>query len=356
MRSLSPSHRAVLTLIPPELYTVRRLAIQPAPEGYSSTRQPTASPGDWSGLDTTQGGVQRHYHGGALATTKLPTSCPGLPCRCGYVVEDLSVAEHDPKYGATFTLPFDYDPESASRCNKWLEFLISTWGSEPDFDQRVMALQEMFAATLFGIAPAYQRAFLLFGKAATGKTQILRVLRAMLPPDATAELGPQYWGMQFHLPALIGKTANICGELPESGMIAGSMFKEVVEGAPVTDSFKGKDRFTFTPKCAHWFASNYLPASRDSSRGFTRRWLILDFNHPVAEKDQVKNLAETIVAEEREAIAAWAIGGLRRLLEQNSYTIPACHEKRSGQMRRILPAKCSNGADPMPKSCRPCGS
>lgn len=259
----------------------------------------------------------------------------GLNFANGFVAEDLHVADHDPKYGATFTLPFEYDRDNSTRCNRWLEFLASCWGMEADFEQRVMALQEMFATTLFGIAPDYQRAFLLFGRAGTGKTQILKVLRAMIPPDAVSELGPQSWGLQFHLVDLVGKTANICGELPENGLITGNIFKEVVEGSPVRDSFKGKDGFVFTPRCAHWFASNYLPTSRDSTRGFIRRWLVLDFNHPVAEKDKIENLAEMIVAEEREAIAAWALEGLRRVLDQKGYTLPACHEKRIHQMRRI---------------------
>lgn len=259
----------------------------------------------------------------------------GLNFANGFVGEDLELYEHDPKYGATFTLPFEYDREKASRCNRWLEFLHSCWGEESDFEQRVMALQEMFAATLFGVATNYQRAFLLFGRAQTGKTQVLRVLRALMPPAAVAELGPQNWGAQFHLVDLIGKVANICGELPENGMITGNIFKEVVEGSPVRDSFKGKDGFTFHPMCAHWFASNYLPVSRDSSMGFIRRWLILDFDRPVREHEKIENLAESIVAEERDAIAAWALEGLRRLMDQRDYTMPDSHKRRLNDMRRI---------------------
>jgi len=257
----------------------------------------------------------------------------GINFANGYVLEDLSIADHDPKFGATFTLPFEYVP--GDRCPRWMEFLASCWGHESDFRERVMALQEMFAATLFGIAPSYQRAFLLFGRAGTGKTQVLKVLRAMLPPGAVAELGPQHWGERFTLTDLIGKTANICGELPERGMISGNVFKEVVEGSPMRAEFKGRDGFVFSPKCAHWFASNYLPVSGDTTRGFVRRWLILDFNKPVRPEDQVENLAEMLVAEEREAIAAWAIEGLRRVLDQKGYTEPACHTKRLAQMRRI---------------------
>lgn len=198
-----------------------------------------------------------------------------------------------------------------------------------------MALQEMFATTLFGTAPNYQRAFLLFGKAGTGKTQILAVLRAMLPPDAIASLGPQDWDRRFAPTALIGKRCNLVGELPERGVIAGNVFKEVVEGSPVQTEFKGRDLFVFQPECSHWFASNHLPISGDSSKGFTRRWLILDFNHPVPEDQRVENLAEQIVADEREAIAAWALEGLRRTIENKGYTLPPSHHRRVAQLRRL---------------------
>src|SRR3546814_3845563 len=99
------------------------------------------------------------------------------------------------------------------------EMRISDWSSDvcssdlPDFDDRAMALQEMFAATLFKIAPRYQRAFLLYGRAGKGKTQILKVLRAMLHTNAVAELGPERWGENFTIVDLIDKAANICGEI-----------------------------------------------------------------------------------------------------------------------------------------------
>nr|WP_275431469.1 phage/plasmid primase, P4 family [Sphingomonas sp. BT552] len=248
---------------------------------------------------------------------------------------DLVVREHNPSYGATFTLPFNYNRDLASAPARFFEYLTSCWGHEPDFEHRMMALQEMFAVTLFKIAPRFQRAFLLFGRSGTGKTVLLNILRALLPPNAVAELKPTKWAERFAPTRLIGAAANICGELPENGTIGGDVFKEVVEGSPIETEFKGKDGFSFRPVCAHWFASNYLPISQDSSRGFIRRWLILDFNKPVRDEDKIENLAEIIVAEEREAIAAWALEGLHRVLDQRGYTKPACHDKRMGSMRRI---------------------
>lgn len=287
--------------------------------------------------------VQRH-NDYASVTKVLERMCrhalteayeTGINFANGWVGEDLKVVEHSPKYGATFTLPFEYKPELASRANRFFEFLTDCWGNEDDFQDRVKALQEAFAASMFGVATKYQMAFLLVGKAGTGKTVMLDILGALVPPEGICSLSPEHWGKQFAQTSLVGKVINICPELPESGVIAGNEFKAVIEGSIRETEYKGRDRFMYRPMCAHWFGSNFIPISRDSSRGFTRRWLILDFNNVVPRERQVKDLAESIVADEREAIAAWALEGLARLKKQGTYTEPASHKRRMEQLRRI---------------------
>src|SRR3546814_5859537 len=66
--------------------------------------------------------------------------------------------DHSPKYGKTFTMPFNYVPERAGEAHKWLRYLEDAWGDDHDYVEKVMALQEAFAATMFGIAPRFQRA------------------------------------------------------------------------------------------------------------------------------------------------------------------------------------------------------
>src|SRR3546814_15075365 len=77
-----------------------------------------------------------------------------------------------------------------------------------------MALQEAFAATMFGIAPRFQRAILLYGPAGTGKSQALEVLRALMPPKAICTISPDRLGARFQLSGMVGRTLNICGALP----------------------------------------------------------------------------------------------------------------------------------------------
>lgn len=258
----------------------------------------------------------------------------GINFANGFLDVNLQLHDHSPKYGKTFTMPFDYIPERATEAHKWLEFLEQAWGDEEDYAERVMALQEAFAATMFGIAPKYQRAFLLHGKPRTGKSQALEVLRAIMPEDSRVSLPPSLWGERFQLANMVGKTLNLCGELPEEAVISGEKFKMVVGGEQVPTEFKGKDGFDFNPIAAHWFASNHLPRSRDTSGGFARRWLIFDFNRIIPDEERIVDYYKVLVAEEREAIAAWAVQGLHRLQKQNEYTLPESHKRRLNQVVR----------------------
>jgi phage/plasmid-associated DNA primase len=127
---------------------------------------------------------------------------------------------------------------------------------------------------------------------------------------------------------------NICGELPEEAVIDGRAFKEIIEGTEQNTEFKGTAIFQYKPTAAQWFASNFLPRTRDTSKGFVRRWQIFEFNRVVPQAERIVNFHEMLVAEEREAIAAWAVMGLRRLQQQNDYTQPKSHLEALEQISR----------------------
>lgn len=250
----------------------------------------------------------------------------------GYLDTNGELHDHSPKWGATFTMPFNYVPQRATECHKWLEYLETTWGDDADYGAKVAALQEAFAATMFGLGASYQRAILLFGKAGSGKSQALEVLREMMPEDAVCQVPPHMWREKYSIADMVNRTLNVCGELPESKAIDGAVFKEVIDGTIQQVERKFKDPFAMKPKASHWFGSNFIPKSRDTSRGFNRRWLILEFNRIVPEEEMIRDYAKVLVADEREAIAAWAVLGLKRLLENRDYTKPASHEQRVEQM------------------------
>jgi P4 family phage/plasmid primase-like protien len=258
----------------------------------------------------------------------------GINFANGFLDANLELHDHSPKYGKTFTLPFNYVKERAGEAHKWEAYLEQVWGDDEDYADKVAALQEAFAATMFGMAPKFQRAFLLYGKGGSGKSQALEILRALMPADAQCSVPPTLWHERFQTISMVGKTLNICGEMPESAVLDGRMFKTIVEGGVLQTEFKGGQLFDFDPIAAHWFASNFLVRSRDGSNGFMRRWLILDFNRPVAAEDRIIDFHKILIAEEREAIAAWAVQALPRLLKNRDYTLPASHKHRINQVLR----------------------
>ena len=256
----------------------------------------------------------------------------GLNFANGWLDTGLVLHDHDPKYGATFTLPFEWGGVGGDKCPRFFEFLEGCWGGDVE---KILMLQEAIAATMFGLMPMYQKAVLLHGRAGTGKTVLMRIVESLMPPEAMTAVAPQQWGERFAMGSLLGKVLNLCGELPEHGYIPGNIFKQVVDGSPFQSEFKGVDTFVFRSKAANWFAGNYLPASKDSSEGFTRRWLVFGFSRVVPKDEVVEDLAEQIIAEEREGIVAWALQGLSRLMAQRKFTEGSEHLALLAEMRRV---------------------
>lgn len=255
----------------------------------------------------------------------------GINFANGYLTDDMQLLNHDPRYGATYVLPYRYMPDDRAPA-MFMSFLDQCWGQDEDYLEKVQALREAIAVTLFGQATRFQRAICLYGVAGSGKTRLLEIVRGLLPSDTISNVSPDEWSDKFLPTQMNGKLLNMCGELSESSMIPSAYFKQIVEGAEMNGQFKGKDIFKFRPLCAQWFASNHLPRSRDSSAGFNRRWLILQFRHAVPPEVKRINIVEEILSEEREAIVAWAVPAIQDLIRRSDYTQPKSHAEQVSEI------------------------
>lgn len=260
------------------------------------------------------------------------SSVRGLNFANGFLTSDLTLREHDPNYGCTYVLPYKYDPGRNGACPRFLSFLNQSWGRDPDYAEKVQALREAIAVTLFGLAAPFQKVFCLYGVPHSGKSVLMDIIRSILPPEAACAVGPDAWDDKFLPTQMVNKLANFCGELSEHTLIPGDKFKHIVDGGEISGQLKGKQIFLFRPTLAHWFASNHLPKTRDASAGFSRRWLFFRFNHPVRKEDRVTGLANDIAAEECDAIVAWAVAALPEVLRTSNFTTPASHVQYAEEM------------------------
>ncbi len=262
-------------------------------------------------------------------------SVRGVNFANGFLTMELKLVPHDPDFGMTYTLPFRYMEEEAGKFPMFAEFLHRSWGRDPDYQEKLLALQEALCVTLFGLGPRYQRAILLHGAPKSGKTQLLRIIETLVPPEAKSSVPPNEWGDKF-LPAMMhNKILNICGELSENKMIDGQKFKDIIDGAEMSGQHKNQQIFQFKPMVTHWFASNHMPKSADTSSGFIRRWLMLTFLYPVSDAEKKVDIGDIIASEERESIVAWAAQAMPRLLKQNDYTLPSSHRQLTDEFANI---------------------
>lgn len=280
-------------------------------------------------------GAKRHSDHKGVYQTMLTISHSGLKMvdvkgvnfANGFLTEDLELRQHNPDYGMTYTLPFRYVPELAGKSSMFFEFLEDCWGHDPDYQQKLDALQEALCVTLFGLGPKYQRAILLKGIAKSGKSQLLKIAQSLVPDGARSFVPPNDWNDKFMPAQMHEKLINVCGELSERKRIDGQRFKDIVDGSEMQAQHKNMQPFSFKPVCTHWFASNHTPKTEDTSEGFNRRWLILEFTQAVPEDRRKIDIGDIIVAEEREAICAWAVEAMKRLEKNNEYTLPPSHRQ-----------------------------
>lgn len=269
-------------------------------------------------------GAKSSDHGGILRTIKTitrddlkKTYVKGINFINGFLTEDMEMKLHHPDYGMTYVLPYAYEPEKAEGATRWFQMLSDYWGNDHDYVEKVQALREAICMTLFGMMTDAQTVVCLYGVAGSGKSRIMEIVQALMPKEASVSVPPEMWGEKFGPHMLAGKLLNFAGELSETKKIASAPFKLIVDGAVINAQDKNKPAFNFRPECAHWFASNHTPKSDDSTEGFTRRWLFLTFLRAFPKNRKILNYDKLVVAEEREAIAAWAVGAMWGLREDN---------------------------------------
>lgn len=239
----------------------------------------------------------------------------------------LSFIQHDKQYGSTYVLPYRFASDLAGKMPLFDKFLHDSWGHNDDYQQRRDALQEALYVSFMGRATKYQRAFLLYGLAQSGKSVLLEIIGSLFPEEAKASVSFDKMGENRLVVSLHRKNINIVGELSERKYIEGDVFKSVVDGSPRAVYPLYREAFTMRPTAAHWAASNHLPKTHDTSEGFTRRWLFFHFDQQVAPENIDVDLAKKIISQEREAIFAWALEAGQRLVNSRGFTLPKSHKK-----------------------------
>jgi len=118
---------------------------------------------------------------------------------------------------------------------------------------------------------------------------------------------------------------NITSETKSDVKGCETIFKQIVAGEQISGCYKGKDFYTFQPRCKMISASNEYIESKDLSYGFLRRIRFIEFpvrfeeNPTGNEKKKNRNILSELV-KELPAILNWSLSGLEMLYDQDGFT------------------------------------
>ena len=184
----------------------------------------------------------------------------------------------------------------------------------------VPTLKEIIAYCCYANYPI-QTLFCLYGSGRNGKTCFLRLLtkfmggRNICSTDLDLLVGNR--SNRFETFKLYKKLVCLMGETNFGILNSSAILKKLTGGDIIGFEKKGKDPFDEYSYAKVLIASNSLPSSEDTSEGFYRRWLIVEFNNKFKEG---KDILETIPQKEYNNLARNVCNILPQLLEKGEFT------------------------------------
>ncbi len=258
------------------------------------------------------------------------TVAPGIPFANGFASvtsAGISLLPHSSTHRVRSSYPFNF--ESSPHPRAFIAFLNSCFKGDGDAEAKIQLLQEFAGACMSGIATRYERALFMRGAGAgNGKSTALKLVSAAMPENTVLSVAPQEMGEQYRRAMFVGKLFNAVSELPERDILDAESFKAFVSGDNLTGRSPYEKPVTFRPRAGHMFGVNRLPSVKDSTNGFWRRPIIIEFNRTFrpGDPDHVVNIGDKILGAELPAIASWFLEGAVRLLRNGTYTVPPSHE------------------------------
>ncbi len=237
---------------------------------------------------------------------------------------------HNPNIFEIVQLPVTHD--FLALCPVYNHYMETT------LDPEVIQLAEEIIGYCLLPDTRFEKAVMCTGAGRNGKSIFLYIIEKLLGAENVSNVALQELEEnKFRAAELLGKLANVFGDLDSRALKGSSFFKMLVSGDTLTAERKFKDPFSFTNYARLIFSANKLPRSADTSFAFYERWLIIPFEktfdtkNPATDPDLRVKLA---APGELSGILNRALAGLQRLYFAGKFTEPASVRAALNEYRR----------------------
>ena len=217
----------------------------------------------------------------------------------------------------TYQLPFEYNPKAKAPL---FEAYLNKVLPDPE-RQRVLAEYLGFVFIKHGSnALKEEKALILYGNGANGKSVFFEVVHALLGADNVSNYSLQSLTNDngYFRAKLANKLVNYASEI--NGKLEASVFKQLVSGEPVEARLPYGQPFVLKQYAKLIFNCNELPKDVEHTNAYFRRFLIIPFDVTIPPHEQDKNLHAKIIDSELSGVFNWVLQGLNRLLDQKRFS------------------------------------
>lgn len=248
-----------------------------------------------------------------------------------------------PDYFFTNPIPWEIGQDSKTPT---MDKLFKDWVG----DKYVNTLYEIIAYCCYRGYPI-QLLFSLCGSGRNGKSQYLKIIDKFIGIENTVSTElDRLLENRFESFKLYKKLVCLIGETNFSVLEQSSILKKLTGGDKIGFEKKNKDPFDDYNYAKPIIASNSLPSSNDTSEGFYRRWLIIDFPNEFEESG--RDIVDEIPEHEYNALAKKVTEILPNLLKKGKFTNQGTIVERknkyieqSNPLQKFLKQYCQRGED-----------
>jgi P4 family phage/plasmid primase-like protien len=236
-----------------------------------------------------------------------------------YNINTQERKQSDPQYFSTNTVPWELGDTTHT---PKLDELFKSWVGE----EHISTLKEVLAYCMYRDYPIHIVTF-LNGGGRNGKSTYFRVMKKLIGEDniASTDLERLTQNVRFETFNLYKKLVAVMGETNFAILNRTSIIKSLSGQDTIPYEPKGKVAFTGENYAKLVIASNSLPTSDDTSEGWYRRWLIIDFPNEFPEG---KDILADVPDSEYNALARTCAELLPHLLSRGAFTNQGSIEER----------------------------
>lgn len=213
-----------------------------------------------------------------------------------------------------YQLPFEYNPEA--ECDDFKKFLNQVL---PEKESQMILAE--YLGYIFIRHLKLEKCLILKGEGSNGKSVIFEIVQALLGEQNTCSYTISNLCNEngYFRAQLADYLLNYSSELGGKN-INPDLFKKLISNEPIDARSPYGHPFILRNYGKFMFNTNKFPSNIEFTHAYLRRFVILNFDVIIPDKQQDKNLAKRIISKELSGIFNWVLEGLERLLKQQNFT------------------------------------